>query len=229
MEGLRVVSLDLDDTLWDMLPVINRAESVLAHWLAEHHPRVGLRFPPEAMRELRHLMMERHPAHRHDVSFLRRATLSYCFEEAGYDATRVDAAFDVFMRERNRVELFDDVLPALDRLAGRYELIAVTNGNADLAAIGLGGYFGHVVHAAQVGASKPSREIFEAAVARCGARAGEVLHVGDDVTADVRGALDAGLRAVWVNRNGQRWPGQGSSGHHEVASLTELADLLDAA
>jgi HAD superfamily hydrolase (TIGR01549 family) len=231
MDGLRVVSLDLDDTLWDMWPVIRRAETVLARWLRDRYPRVGQMFPPEAMRGLRATMIARYPDRRHDVSFLRRATLEHCFEVTGHDRLDAHAAFDVFMQERNRVELFDDVVPALERMARRFELIAVTNGNADLEKIGLAHFFEHVVSACKVGASKPSREIFDAALRRCGAAREQVMHVGDDLTADVEGALGAGLRAVWINRSGQRWPGDEDETprHREVQSLRELADMLDAA
>jgi HAD superfamily hydrolase (TIGR01509 family) len=229
MDGVRVVSLDLDDTLWNMLPVIERAEGALGRWLTERFPRVAVRFPPMAMRGLRATMLARYPERRHDVSFLRRATLEHCFESAGYDRGDAQAAFEVFMRERNRVDLFDDVMPVLGRLADRFDLIAVTNGNADLEVIGLARYFAHVVQAAEVGAAKPSREIFDAAVRRCDASPEQVLHVGDDAAADVQGALDAGLHAVWLNRGGQRWPGERGSPHHEVTSLTDLLDLLGAA
>ena len=47
--------------------------------------------------------------------------------------------------------------------------------------------------------------------------------VGDSLANDVDGALAAGLRAVWLNRDGRDRP-PGRPGVVEIASLTELAD-----
>ena len=58
-----------------------------------------------------------------------------------------------------------------------------------------------------------------------GVTASEVLHVGDDSTLDVLGALGAGMQAVWVNRVGHTWA-QPEQPHATVANLTELAELL---
>lgn len=242
MTDIEAVSLDLDDTLWELAPVIRRAEAVMADWLVQHHPAVAAQFSPADMHALRPLMLARHPARRYDVSFLRRATLRHCFEAAGCPVQAADEAFAVFLAARNQVELFDDVLPALDALAGRFRLVAVTNGNADVGAIGLGHYFHAVVTAAEVAAAKPQAAIFDAARVRAGlASPAHMVHVGDDPEADVAGALGAGMRAVWMNRRQEVWPGgtattpadtapaRDARQHQEVSTLTELVALLEAA
>lgn len=235
MTDIDVVSLDLDDTLWDMGPVIRRAERVLAAWLAERYPPVAAMFGPQHMVALRRTMLERYPQRRHDVSFLRRATLAHCFEVAGCPAPGAEAAFEVFLAERNRVELFDDVLPGLDALrAAGYTLVALTNGNADLKAIGIGHYFAAVVRAADVGASKPQAEIFQAVLDRVDPVPPQrVVHVGDDPRADVAGAQAAGMRAIWVNRTRQAWPEGAAAApaagapYHRPAQVTNLAQLVE--
>ena len=108
----------------------------------------------------------------------------------------------------------------------RDTIIAVTNGNADLEKIGIRELFDDVVSAAMAGAAKPDRPIFDMAVKAGGASADRTLHVGDHPLYDVHGARDAGLRAVWVNRNGDDWPGEYHSPDGEVQHVGELRDLL---
>ena len=107
--------------------------------------------------------------------------------------------------------------------------MALTNGNANLQTIGIGHLFHAVVTAADVGAPKPERRIFESAVAHTGVSPGEVLHVGDHPEADIDGARQAGLRTAWINRNSDAWPGHLATPDAVVSTLTELQGLLQEA
>ena len=132
----------------------------------------------------------------------------------------------MFEEARNDVELFPEVRPALTALRERYVLIAVTNGNANLGRIGIRDLFDGVVSAAMAGAAKPARAIFDAAVSAGGADADRTLHVGDHPLYDVHGARDAGLRAIWVNRNGDAWPEEYMAPDAEVQHVGEIEGLL---
>ncbi|MEM8817793.1 MAG: HAD family hydrolase, partial [Pseudomonadota bacterium] len=195
MQDIRVITLDLDDTLWDILPVIRRAETALNDWLAEHYPRIPRRWPRERAAELRQEVLQRHADKAHDLTFLRKQVIAAMARDAGYAASLSEAAFAVFDEHRNRLELFPDARPALEKLKSRYRLIAVTNGNADLRKIGIDELFDGFVSARLAGASKPDARIFDAAVAAGGALPSETLHVGDHPDQDVGGAQRAGLRA----------------------------------
>ena len=144
-------------------------------------------------------------------------------------AELVDPAFSVFDRARNEVQFFPDVLPALETLAKRYAVVAVTNGNANLQEIGLRHLFHDVVTAVDVGAAKPAPIIFDEAVRRAGVMPAEVLHVGDSPEIDVVGAASAGLRTAWMNRNGDDWPEHLPHPDLTVATVDELLDALAAA
>jgi putative hydrolase of the HAD superfamily len=137
-----------------------------------------------------------------------------------------EEAFEVFYRVRNEVELYDDVLPSLERLQGRFRLFAASNGNADLAAIGLARFFEDALAARDAGMLKPDPLIFKLLLGRAGIAPAQALHVGDDAQADVEGARRAGVTPVWVNRRGADWPVAASPPPLAVRSLTELADLL---
>jgi putative hydrolase of the HAD superfamily len=89
--------------------------------------------------------------------------------------------------------------------------------------------FDGVVSAAMAGAAKPARAIFDMAVAAGGAASEQTIHVGDHPLYDVHGAREAGLRAVWVNRNGDAWPDEYPAADAEVQHVGELHDLLSKA
>lgn len=200
--GIRALTLDLDDTLWPVWPAIERAERVLHDWLAQHAAPTALRFDVAALRALREQVARERPEWTHDFSRMRRESLVRALTLAGDDPALADPAFAVFFAARNRVELFDDALSGLEALAARWPIVAVTNGNADLHGIGLAGHFAATVSAREFGIAKPDPRIFHEACRRLDARPHEVLHIGDDWALDVVGAHRAGLRTVWLRRDG---------------------------
>lgn len=229
MHGIRTITLDLDDTLWEIHPVIKRAEQRLYAWMDEHYPRITEQFAPEDIGAVRSEVVAEFRDRLHDLTFLRRTILARIGEAAGYDSAYVDDAFAVFDEARNDVTLFPEARPALVALRERFVLIAVTNGNANLEKIGIRDLFDGVVSAAMAGAAKPERPIFDMAVEAGGASAGQTLHVGDHPLYDVHGARNAGLRAVWVNRNGDQWPEDYPQPNAEVQHVGELSGLLSKA
>ena len=228
LRDIRTITIDLDDTLWPVGPVIKRAEARLFAWLAEHYPRITKKFSPDAIRAVRNEVITEHADRIHDLSFLRRTVLGKISEAAGYGTGMVDDAFAIFNEERNNVDVYPDVRPALTALGRSYTLIAVTNGNANLGTIGLRDLFDDVVSAAKAGAAKPARQIFDVAVRAGGAAPHETLHVGDHPEHDVEGARRAGLRSVWVNRDGDTWPDELPAPDEVVEDIGHLAELLAA-
>ena len=136
-------------------------------------------------------------------------------------------ATDAYLEERNRNSRpFADVVPGLEALHGTYSLGTLTNGSMRPERLGLEKYFDFIVMSVEHGGiEKPDRRIFEIAVreARCDPR--ELLHVGDHIEYDVRGANDAGVRSVWLNRTGES-PSSDVKPDLEVTTLGELADSL---
>jgi putative hydrolase of the HAD superfamily len=224
----RAITLDLDDTLWEIAPVILRAESALHAWMRTHAPRCADLYPIGKMRDLRDAVAAANLHLAHDFTAQRKLTLAQALTEAGHDPVLADAAFEAFHAARNTVELYPDVPGALSRLAARAPLAALTNGNADIERIGLHGSFVFALGAREHGAAKPDRGIFHAACERLGFAPHEVLHVGDDPELDVLGAHRAGLRTCWINRRGSLWSHAEASPDLSIAHLDALADWLDA-
>lgn len=226
--ALRAITLDLDDTLWPVWPAIRRAEGVLHDWMRQHAPATAAAHDLAALREIR-AAVARDLAHlAHDLSTMRRESIRRALAAAGDDPALAEPAFDTFMAARQQVDLFDDVVPALARLAARFPIVALSNGNADVRRMPtIAGFFRASVSALDLGVGKPAPAAFAAACARAGSAAHETLHVGDDGGTDVDGALAAGLQAAWVRRPELPAPAapQGQP-QHVVASLAELADRL---
>lgn len=204
---IRAVTLDLDDTLWAIAPAIGRAEQRLDDWLRQHFPTVAGRWPMQRLRELRDRITLERPELAHDYSEQRRISLHHAFRDSlghghhGLDDA-VQAAFDAFLLGRHEVEPYPEVPEALARIAARVPLAALTNGNADLQRLRMTEHFRFSLAARDFGRAKPDPAIFHAACERLGCAPAEVLHAGDDLDADVRGAHAAGLTSAWIDRHG---------------------------
>lgn len=127
--------------------------------------------------------------------------------------------------------LFPEVTGVLAELVQRGFTLAVIS-NFDrrldpvLTGLGLASFFRATVASSEAGAAKPDRGIFELARRLLGdPPAAQLLHVGDSLREDVHGALAAGWRAVWLDRDGG---GAGSvpTGVSRIASLADLPDAV---
>ena len=226
MQTIRAISLDLDDTLWPIWPVIERAEAALHGYLEAQCPRTAAAYPLQRMRALREQVAHEHPHLAHDFTAQRLICLERALSEGGDDLAHAERAFEALYLERNRVTFFEDALPALDALGARFPLASLTNGNADLQRIGIEGRFAVRVAARDLGVAKPERAIFDHTARALGLRNAEVLHVGDDPWLDVDGAARAGMRTCWINRDNAVWPSELPRPDIEVANLLTLAETV---
>jgi putative hydrolase of the HAD superfamily len=206
MLNIRAVAFDLDNTLWDVEPVIDRAERLMLEWLREHCPRIPERHSLEGMRAARDRLAREEPHNAHDFTYLRMTILQRHALECGYEAQIAERAFDVFFTARNDVKLFEDVQPALTKLRDRYRLATLSNGNADLERIGLAPFFAVCLNARQIGVGKPHPRCFERLAGELQVKPQEILYVGDDPLKDVAAARAAGLFTAWMNRWSTPWP-----------------------
>lgn len=220
-QRIRAITLDLDDTLWPIWPTIARAEGVLQQWLDANAPATAaLGRDKDTLRAVRNQMQTLRPDLAHDMSGLRRESIRLMLQRAGDDPALAEPAFEVFFDERQRVDLFEDALPALEFLASRYLLVALSNGNADVHRVGLGAHFFASISAFKFGVAKPDPRIFHAGAAAAGVTAAEVLHIGDDAHLDGVGALNAGMQLAWVNRAEHPWE------HAPLQPNITVTDLL---
>lgn len=227
--SLRLITFDLDDTLWDVAPVMHGAEASLRDWLAVQAPRLGP-VPVEHLWTIRKRLLGAEPMLKHRLSELRRRILFHALTDAGYAEAEshelAEQGFQVFLAARHRVELFPEVHPTLERLALRFSLGVITNGNADVHRLGLADYFQFALCAEELGVGKPDPHPFQTALQRAGVKAAQAVHIGDHPSDDIAGARAAGMRAIWFNPQGKAWEGDGLP-DAQISSLAELPTLLE--
>jgi 2-haloacid dehalogenase len=125
---------------------------------------------------------------------------------------------------------YPDVPPALERLRTRCQLVIISNSDDDIIAgnvAGIGVPFAHVITAQQVGAYKPSLDVFAFTLRALGCGSGEVLHVAQGFEYDIVPTHQLGWKRVWINRYGKKGdPAYGP--YDELPDLSGLPDLVGA-
>jgi FMN hydrolase / 5-amino-6-(5-phospho-D-ribitylamino)uracil phosphatase len=225
-QPILAVTLDLDDTLWPIAPVIERAELVLHAWFEQQHPQIASAFPIPVMRALRAQVWQEHPHLQHDFTQTRLLSLRQAMMPLGASEADVENAFALFFTERHRVTFFDGALAQLQALSQRVPVMALTNGNADLTRIGVAEFFAQYLSARQIGVAKPAAEIFHAAARALKLAPAQILHIGDHAEQDVLGALRAGMAAAWIAPLDSPWLTDAPTPTLRAPSFAVLAQAL---
>ena len=130
-----------------------------------------------------------------------------------------------FSIDRNTVDLYPDVIPALKALSDTFPIIALTDGNSDLSAVGIRHLFDGCVYAADIGHVKPHQAGFLKACEMAGTDPAAVIHIGDSPECDIKGAMNAGLKTMWIRRKAETWDFPYSP-DYTIESLYEAVDIL---
>ncbi len=224
--SIRGVVFDLDDTLWPCEPTIVNAENALYEWLQSNYPKITQKYSIQDLTAYRAEFAGSNPHLAHDFTALRRESMALLAKEFNYPEAMADIGLAWFRKHRNMVELYPDSLPTISRLSKHYQTGVITNGNADVDAIGLSEYFDFVVTAETAGVAKPNKGIFEFASTQSGLATHELLYVGDHPSFDIVGAKYSGWKAIWFNPGKQIWSESTASPDAEIQNICELIGLL---
>ena len=228
---IRAVTFDLDDTLWDVQPAIDRAEKDLRAWLDENCRDMARRYDRDALFRIRNEIVETSPSLRHDVSEVRVQVLKTALIRTGRAAEEAEhlarAGFKVFLDTRHTIDYYEHAQEVLRNLGRRYLIGALTNGNADVRRLDIGPLFHFAIQAGEVGRAKPEPAMFEEAMRRTRLRADQIVHVGDHLENDVAGAQRLGWYTVWFNRAKAAHPAGAPTADGEVACLSELPAAIE--
>jgi putative hydrolase of the HAD superfamily len=143
-------------------------------------------------------------------------------------AEQLAETFQAERRARHRA--FPEVDAVLRELQSRYRLAIVTNGapylqREKLEGVGLIAYFTIVTVSGEVGIGKPDPRIFAHTLARLGVPPTQAVMVGNDLTRDIRGARQAGIAGIWVNRTGTASAAADIAPDAEITSLLEVVQM----
>ncbi|MEU2061467.1 HAD family hydrolase [Streptomyces sp. NPDC013455] len=231
--SIRAVVWDVDDTLFDYTTADR--EGMRAHLVAEGL-LAGYGSPERALARWREIT---------EVQWARYAAGECSFQEQRRDRVRVflgavlsdpeaDAWFQRYLGHYEAAwRIFPDVLPALEALAASHRHAVLSNSSLavqehKLRTLGLRDRFETVLCAAELGVSKPQAGAFLAACEALGLPPHEVAYVGDHPEIDGRGAAEAGLLAVWIDRGAAYARAVGEVVAHRIQTLAELPALVRA-
>ncbi|MEV0640315.1 HAD family hydrolase [Streptomyces sp. NPDC050619] len=164
----------------------------------------------------------------------RRDRVRVFLGDAALSDAEADAWFERYVAHYETAwALFPDVLPALDALASSHRHAVLSNSSIHvqdrkLRLLGVHDRFEAVLCAAELGFSKPDARAFLAACDALELAPHQVAYVGDHPEIDGRGAADAGLLSVWIDRTGVHTGSDAAAGPHRIASLAELPAILGA-
>jgi len=227
---IRLITFDLDNTLWDADPVLLYAEKILYEWLQDQHPSISHDLSFKKMMHLKNKVLTLHPHLYGKVSTTRLQVLKQFFLDGGYSLAESEnqsqLAFAIFYQARQQVTLFDGAISCLETLRHRYDLASLSNGNADPDIIGLSRFFQFSLNAEEVESPKPAPDIFLKALALSGLKPNQVIHIGDHLQEDIWAAQQVGIASIWANFKGhspiaERMPDA------TITSLVQLPDVIE--
>ncbi|MBU3005105.1 HAD-IA family hydrolase [Paraglaciecola arctica] len=232
LKPIQAITFDLDDTLYENTSVIVKAQSALIEFMHEQYPATKT-LDKTFWRTQQQTHILANPAIKNDIGELRRLTLASGFSALGLVGDELDAAtqksFEHFYFQRSNFTLNRNIHSLLENLANRVPLVAITNGNVDLEQIGISEYFCNSFKASLEFPMKPHIAMFDAAQNYLNISHENILHVGDNLSKDVYGALKAGYQAAWYaedrsmlirNEQLQLLP------HIQLSRLSQLLDLI---
>ena len=228
LSGIKAISFDVDGTLWDFEGALWRGLEAALREVRRINPEGTEGLTVDYLDKAWVVERDRQWGTITDLVKLRHDAMRRAF--AGIDTPDnclAKRATDAYVEERNRNNVpFDDVVPGIKALQGMYTLGTLTNGSMRPERLGLEKFFDFIVMSVEHGGiEKPDPRIFEIAVREARCEPHELLHVGDHIEYDVQGANDAGIRSVWLNRNGESCS-NGVKPDLEVRSMLELVDAL---
>lgn len=211
--------------------MILRTEREALTFVQNYHPALRS-FQNEDLQRLRRAVREAEPEIYHDVTRWRFRSIEQAMLDAGLSAEEASAgahaAMINFAKWRSRIDVPQQTHDTLKQLAKKWPLVAITNGNAQPELFGLGIILSLCCALARTGAQNRSA-ICTFGCGKTQRADRRILHVGDDLTTDVGGAIRSGMQACWIRpENGDLMQTQDSRllPHLEISRLASLTSLI---
>jgi len=232
LNPIKAISFDLDDTLYSNHTNMVAAEQAMVCYFAEQlstYADSDKVFDYRYWRTYRKQVITQSPAVGHDVTELRRQTYLQGIVALGVDSDTAlqlaQNALAFFLAKRSDFKVPQESKDLLAYLSARVPLVAISNGNVDMQAIGLDQYFSHAFLAGEGRLKKPADDMFLRASDALQLPLKNILHVGDCGHADIKGALGAGMMTAWLSCYDVGKP-ISVLPHLELTAVTQLDQLL---
>ena len=224
---IRYVFLDLDDTVLDF----HKAEEVAIKITLRH---VGVEPTDEVVKRYSEInqaqwkLLEKGILTRAEVKLRRFALL---FEELGVEQD-AEYARSFYEETLSHGHYFMDGAEALLKsLFGKYELYIASNGttavqNGRIKSANIARYFQRIFLSEEIGEVKPSKAFFDccfAEIPQFDRR--EAIILGDSLSSDIQGGINAGIKTCWFNPKGDEDRGD-IHPDYEISSLDDFSTLL---
>ena len=196
---VKVISFDLDDTLWDNSGVIEKCEQELYNFLCKKHPPFGEHYSIETMHRVSEQFLAQDVPHFDNMTTLRKAVIEHMLLETAGDLNLVNQAFGVFYYWRNQIQIPELTYQLLDKLNKQYSLFAVSNGNSNLYWLGLMDYFEKHYIAGVDGRAKPSADMLHKICGLKNIEPQELLHIGDNHDTDIQSSINADCQHLHID------------------------------
>lgn len=203
----RHIFFDLDHTIWDFDK--NAEETLQELYVIHGLDKIGLSSADafiETYTRNNHSLWAQYHVGKITKDYLREARFRTTFLDLGVRPELIPVGFeDEYVKLcPTKTNLFPDAHEVLTYLKGKYIMHLISNGFKESTEIKIAGsnishYFDQVIISEAVGVNKPDKAIFEHALNLAGAVIDESIMIGDSIEADIRGALNFGMDAVYFN------------------------------
>jgi HAD superfamily hydrolase (TIGR01509 family) len=230
IKGIKAIAFDTDGTMVDFVKVMRHSLEYSLRELEKHHCGASTRMTIDRMIEIRDAVAELSGGNIVDFRAVRLESFRQILTIVGRpDESLAHHLFTLYIKHRYEdIEVYEDVIPVLEALKGKYVLGLHTNGNSYPELCGLEGYFDFTVFSEECGYEKPDPGFYRVVLERAGCTPGELLNVGDSLHNDVTAAASEGICSIWLNRAGELTPPD-INVEFEIRSLSELPNLIDPA
>ncbi|NVK25603.1 MAG: HAD-IA family hydrolase [Gammaproteobacteria bacterium] len=229
-QPITTLSFDLDDTLYQNEEVIKLAEQAQFDAVCERVERakeIGIEF----WLQLKWQVLKSNPELCHDVTEWRKKVINDGLQQLNVESkllnTFTQEIYDIFYAERSNFTVPENTFSVLKQLKQKFTLIAVTNGNADIHRIGLAPYFDAYYRAGENSTRmKPYPDTLKLACNELNLEPQNIVHIGDNVSTDVKAGHNASAASLWFNPDNKNYPAGFALPTGEYSHLDDLLQLL---
>lgn len=225
------IFFDLDHTLWDFDK--NAEETIYELFVTYKLDHLGVRSADsfiETYTRNNHLLWAQYHVGKITKQQLRETRFKKTFVEMGVDENLIPTSFeeDYVRICPTKTNLFPYAYDILSYLKEKYHLHLISNGfkestQCKLANTGLENYFENIIISEIVGVNKPDKAIFQHALDLAKGQVSESVMIGDSIEADIRGAVNFGMDAIFFNPNKIEMP---EDVRHQIHDLSELKQIF---